>query len=172
MPPDETISTLLRCPLQRRAMSGSEPAVDSRSNKRDRHSNSIITTFTIAAALNILYRHLGPGLGLSSAHTRSWCAALPDKELSESKTSMPAHRWTTKSINFFFPPQKRENAHRTVAWLPITNNSSDPLQRVGFSCWRRKERERGWWGERKRKLLVSVRTFALAGTWKALLKNL
>lgn len=66
--PHETISTLLR-PLEH--ITTKQRGIDSRSNDRDRHSNSIITTFTIKRALNILYLHFRPGLGLFCAHTRA-----------------------------------------------------------------------------------------------------
>lgn len=73
--------------------------IDSWSNERDRHSNSIITTLTIESALNILYLHFGPGLGLSSRTLALMCRITAQRTI-RIENKRASAQMNDKSINF------------------------------------------------------------------------
>lgn len=73
--------------------------IDSWSNDRDRHSNSIITTFTIKSALNILYLHFRPGLGLS-VRTFVLMCCITEQRTIRIENNHANTQINDKSINF------------------------------------------------------------------------
>lgn len=73
---------------------------DSPSNHRDRHSNAIITTFTICGALNILYLYSRPGLGLSLHTFVVMCCITEQTKLLGSQKQPCQRTNTSKSIKF------------------------------------------------------------------------
>lgn len=82
-----------------RAHHNEQRGIDSWSNDRDRHSNSIITTFTIKSTLNILYLHFRPGLGLSSRTFVLMCCITEQRTI-RIENNHANTQINDKSINF------------------------------------------------------------------------
>lgn len=144
--------------------------IDSWSNERDRHSNSIITTLTIESALNILYLHFGPGLGLSS-RTLSLMCRITEQRTIRIENKRASAQMNDKSINF-----QRGKMPAALCWVAdckeilrknFPREKPPPYPHLPKYNSYAKTQERG----KKKNGGVSVRTDALTETWKGLLKN-